>query len=226
MSAEPVLFRLPWSYPGHADRLAWSPLSSRDLLPPIGLRWIGGRDPEASWLAADAVPSPLHPVLRAGRREAYAIGFVDDSDHERLDALCAEALALARAGDRATARKMLRAERGSLAAGFALGQVELLWSTSRARKEFAAVVERVESSVRPGFTGMLPWSQRENRPFLLALRALGWCAARSGGGPFDLAWPLDSLRWLDPSDALDTVEWDRLLACGYWPGDGDFPSPA
>lgn len=217
----PLVLRSPWSYPGHVS-------SGRqhvyDHHPPIGLRWLGARDPSASWRDVTSVPAVLWPILAAGPREAYAIATpADDRADEHL-ARCAAALAIARSGDRPQARTLLRRRPATLTSEYTLGLVELLWSPSRALRCFEQVVARVETSVRPGFAGMLPWSEPSNRPFLLALRGLAFTAGRRGG-PFGCEWPLDSLRWLDPSDPLGTAEWSRLLAGGTWPEDDDFPDP-
>jgi len=53
-----------------------------------------------------------------------------------------------------------------LEARLTLGYINALWCISRARNDFSDIVGQVEGSVCAGFTGMLPWSEPTNRPFL------------------------------------------------------------
>ncbi len=219
--------QLPWSYPGH--RPHWgSHVYGYCGHPPHGLIHTGVT--ESVPFAADCHPADRPDILRLVRaappRMCFRFGSPHDSVYQESDdsELFGRVLAIARSGDRAAARKQLKEpeRRAPMEAKVCRGFIELLWSRGKALNEFQAVIAMGERCVGPGFSGALPWSERPNRPFLVALRCVAWCQWRDGQ-PGAARRMLESLLWLDPSDALGAVVWVGLIDGGVGAEDDGFP---
>lgn len=214
--------QLPWCYPGHGDR--WGSYGWHLSHPAAGLIHVGVTAPHAT----DS-PDPVdlrHLVNLAPPRMCFA--FAGPRHGSREEDFCEvfdQAVATAEGGDRAAARKLLKdADRHApMSSKICRGFIELTWSVARARNQFAAAVSLGEQSIRPGFCGVLPWEETANRPFLVALRSLAWCSWR-GGDVVGARRTLESLLWLEPSDALHAAGWLTLIDAGVTAESVGFPA--
>lgn len=173
---------VPWHYPGHVEavdaapaRAAAAAIEDQLKLEPWPI-W----DPADAWPAGpdDPVPVPIEPILAAGKRPAFEFEQVIPSEEpDEIDDPIIEAGDLARGGDRASARRLLRsliaADPRCLDAHAHLGWLALEFSAKRALPNYQMGVAVAERSLPEGFAGVLPWGLIDNRPFLRCLHGLG-----------------------------------------------------
>jgi tetratricopeptide (TPR) repeat protein len=198
-----------WSYPRHTlgDDAAAARRAAEALVRPLRLESMRYPfDPAEAWMddLADALPDTLLPVIASGPREAFEFEqlLVGDDEELVIDYII-EAGDLARAGDRVSARRLLRRiiERDPrcIDAHGHLGWLYFDYSAKRALPHYLVAVAIGERSIPDGFGGLLPWSLIDNRPFLRALHGLALCRWRLGDFAYAHAI-CESLLWLTPND--------------------------
>lgn len=210
-----------WTYPGHVvgDGAREAMAVAGAVAVPLGLvDQRLGWDPAEAWMGepADELPACLVPVVAAGERRAFEFEQVAPGDEDFADdGPILHALDAARRGDRAGARRRLRALLAAdvrcLDAHAHLGWLAWEYSAKRARPHYLAGVAIGQRSIPDSFDGVMPWGLIDNRPFLRCLHGLGLCEWRLGR--FDEAHAVfESLLWLNPTDNQGASEVIELVA--------------
>ncbi|MHB8764926.1 MAG: HEAT repeat domain-containing protein, partial [Deferrisomatales bacterium] len=107
------------------------------------------------------------------------------------------------AGDHAGARRLLmdlcQADLRCLDAHAHLGNLAFEHWPDQALRHYAVGVGIGELSLGPGFDGVLPWGNLDNRPFLRCLQGYGLCLWRLGRAD-EAARVFERMLWLNPWD--------------------------
>jgi hypothetical protein len=210
----------PWVYQPVAENPAV-------VAQPLGLVPMGTWDPaDQYWGEEGAEIDPVYErIISAGPRPQFEMEQVIpdvESDDWDLDPI-GDAAELHDAGDDPAANRILHEvlsqDARCIDAWVHLGNIAFDTKGPKAALEFYdTAVAIAEQSLPADFTGVLPWSLIDNRPFLRALHGLGLCAWRQRRWP-EGALIFTNLVWIDGCQTWDALECLRAVeARERWTG--------
>lgn len=202
-----------WRYAGHpylSGEIQSNRIDVKALdLVPLKLRDLGIWDSkEANWdEEGESIEEGAKPI-DSGPRTMFEMEQVipgenpDDSFNDPIT----RSNDLRDAGDRSAAKnilmKLCQADLRCLDAHLQLGNLVYDLCPQDAIRHYEVGLQIGELSLGEDFTGVLPWSLIDNRPFLRCMRGYGMCLWRLGR--FDDAESIfQQMLWLNPSDNLD-----------------------
>lgn len=176
-------------------------------LVPLGLRDRGTWDPGEEYWGEEGEPVEewARPIIARGPRPEFEMEQVlpgEDPDDPWIDPIV-QSNDLREAGKHAEAKKILmdlcQADLRCLDAHSHLGNFTYDFDPFVALRHFEVGFRIGELALGSDFTGLLPWDQIDNRPFLRCMHGFGLCLWRVGR--FDEAERIfDRMLWLNPSD--------------------------
>jgi tetratricopeptide (TPR) repeat protein len=219
--------RKEWAYP-----LKTVPESARAVrlverlrARPLRLQFIGMWKPEDEYWGepGDELEPDFEEIIEAGARPQCEMEqVIPGSDAADLDDAITLSADLARLGLRREAREMLRKllvhDQRCIDAHAHLGNLVFAANAAAALVHYQTGVAIGEQALPPRYTGLLPWSLLDNRPFLRSLHGMGLCLWRLGRAKEAQA-VFSTMLWLNPSDAQgerfnlqcvrDGLAWER-----------------
>ena len=115
-------------------------------------------------------------------------------------------------------RELLAHDQRCIDAHAHLGNLVFAANAAAALVHYQTGVAIGEQALPPRYTGLLPWSLLDNRPFLRSLHGMGLCLWRLGRAKEAQA-VFSTMLWLNPSDAQgerfnlqcvrDGLAWER-----------------
>lgn len=188
-------------------------------LEPLKLTKTGTWDPARTQWSRPGKPLPdyLRPIIAAGPRPSFVMESVLPGFDPKDPGSDPIASAVELADDRGwgaayeALAKRLEEDLRALDAHAHLGDWKLGeggedWRAREALPHFQAGAAIGELSLGPGFSGVLPGLQADNRAFLRCLHGLGRCLSALGH-PDGAREVFLRLLWLDPDDAQGALSW-------------------